>query len=49
MEAVKRNVEALQYASEELKGDGEVVMEAVKQRGEALEHSSEELNKCVLC
>ena len=48
MEAVKRNVEALQYASEELKGDREVVMKAVRQRGEALEHSSEELNKFAL-
>ena len=44
MEAVKQNFEALQHASEELKGDGEVVMKAVKQRSEALENASEQLN-----
>ena len=37
MEAVRQNGCALEFASEELKGDREVVMEAVKQDGRALE------------
>ena len=43
--AVKRDGRALQQASEELKGDREVVMEAVKQNGHALQHASEELKR----
>jgi hypothetical protein len=43
MEAVKQNGWALEYASEELKRDREVVMEAVKQEGTALQYASEEL------
>eukprot|EP00972_Heterocapsa_arctica_P039426 5806854-Heterocapsa_arctica.AAC.1 len=43
MEAVKQKGRALQDASEELKGNREVVMEAVKQDGSALGWASEEL------
>ena len=43
LEAVKQDGRALEYASEELRGDKEVVMEAVKQYGRALEYASEEL------
>ena len=43
LEAVKRNGNALGDASEELKGDRELVMEAVKQCAWALEYASEEL------
>ena len=43
LEAVKKDGHVLLHASEELKGDREVVMEAVKQNGLALEYASEEL------
>ena len=43
LEAVKQNGAWLRSASEELKGDREVVMEAVKQHGFALGSASEEL------
>ena len=36
LEAVQKDGRALLHASEELKGDREVVMEAVKQNGHAL-------------
>ena len=41
--SVERDGLALQHASEELKGDREVVMAALKQNGYALQHASEEL------
>ena len=40
---VKRNGHYLQYASEELKNNKEVVLEAVKQNGNALQYTSKEL------
>ena len=43
LEAVKQNGRALGSASEELRGDREVVMEAVKQNGTALAYASKEL------
>ena len=43
LEVVKYYGDALEYASEELRGDREVVMEAVKQDGDALQYASEEL------
>ena len=42
-EAVKKNGFALKYASEELKGDSEIVIEATKQNPYALAFASEEL------
>ena len=43
MEAVKQSGEALRYASEDLRGDSDVVMEAVKNRGGALRYASDDL------
>ena len=43
LRAVERDWRALQYASEELKGDREVVMAAIKHTSWALEYASEEL------
>ena len=43
LDTVKQNGASLQKASEELKGNREVVMQAVKQDGLALQHASEEL------
>jgi predicted RNA-binding protein (virulence factor B family) len=43
LKAVKQNGDSLQYASEELKNDKEVVLEAVKQYGRSLLYASEEL------
>ena len=43
MTAVAKNGYALQYATEELRGDREVVMTAVAQHGYALEYATEEL------
>ena len=43
LEAVKQKGVALEFASEELRVDREVVMEAVKQSGVALEFASLEL------
>ena len=43
LEAVRRDGHALRSASEELKGDREIVMEAVKQNGFAVKYASEEL------
>ena len=43
MEAVKKNGNALQYASAELQDDWEIVMVAVKQNGNALQYASAEL------
>jgi len=43
-QAVRQNVYALQYASNKLKADKEVVLAAVKQNGLALENASNELN-----
>jgi hypothetical protein len=43
VEVVKRRGRALQYASEELKGDRDIAMEVVKQQGGAFEYASEEL------
>ena len=40
LEAVKQDGYALEYASEELRGDREVVLAAVKQNGRALEQAS---------
>jgi hypothetical protein len=42
-ERVKQDGFALEYAAEELKGCGEIVMAAVKQFGWALEYASDEL------
>jgi hypothetical protein len=36
---------ALQYASEELRGDREVVLAAVKQDGDALQYASQKLRR----
>ena len=41
--AVKKNGFALRYASQQLRGDREVVLAAVKQDGDALCHASAEL------
>ena len=41
--AVKQNGLALEYASDELKCDREIVLAAVKQTSHALEYASEEL------
>ena len=43
MAAVKNNGSALQYASDELQADKEVVLMAVKQNGYAINYASEEL------
>ena len=46
LKAVKQNGWALEFASDELKNDREVVLEAVKEKGSAgfaLEYASEEL------
>lgn len=43
--AVAQNWRALQYASEELKKDKEVVLAAVAQDGRALEYASDEVKK----
>ena len=43
MEAVKQSGEALEYASEALKNDREIVLEAVKQNGDALAYAGEDL------
>ena len=45
LEAVKQKQDGfyLQYASEALKGDRDVVMEAVKNDGNSLQYASEEL------
>ena len=40
IEAVRQKGCALEHASEELKGDREVLMEAVRQDGYALRHAS---------
>ena len=45
LEDLKRSGDALQHASEELKGDRQVVLEAVKQNGHALRHAAEELKR----
>ena len=45
IEAVRQNGNALQYASQELTRDREVVMEAVRQNGWALQFASEELKR----
>ena len=45
LDAVKQNGAALRHASQELKGDREVVLEAVKQNGAALRYASEELKR----
>ena len=36
MEAVRQNGRALQFASDHLRDDKEIVMEAVKEKGQAL-------------
>lgn len=43
MEAVRKNGHALQFASQTLRGDKEVVMEAVQQNGTALKYASKTL------
>ena len=43
LEAVNKNVHALDYASDGLKADRGVVLEAVKQNGDALQYASEDL------
>ena len=43
MEAVKKNGNALQYASAELQGDRNIVMAAIKSVGSALKYASAEL------
>jgi len=45
LEAVKQAGYALQYASEELRGDHEVVMEAVKENGYVLKYASMQLKE----
>ena len=45
MVAVAQNGSALQYASDELKNDKEIVMAAVAQNGSALQYASDELKK----
>ena len=40
MELVKRQPEALRFASDALKDDREIVLEAVKQNGHALQDAS---------
>ena len=43
MVAVKNDGEALQFASDELRADKDVVMAAVKNDGEAFQYASDEL------
>ena len=43
MTAVSQNGHALEFATDELRGDREVVMKAVSENGYALEHATEEL------
>jgi hypothetical protein len=43
MKVVKRRGLALQYVSEELKGNRDIAMEVVKRQRFALEYASEEL------
>ena len=43
MQAVSENGRALQYATEELKGDRKIVMAAVSKNGGALQYATEEL------
>ena len=43
MAAVSQNGSALQNATEELKGDRNIVMAAVSQNGFAIQHATEEL------
>ena len=43
MQAVAANGRALRYASEQLKGDREIVSKAIAQTGWALRYASEEL------
>ena len=43
LEAVKKNGDALEHASEDLKADHGVVLEAVKKNGYALRYASEDL------
>ena len=45
LEAVKKSGWALQFASDALKEDLEIVLEAVKQNGYALEYADESLKK----
>ena len=45
LEAVKNNGFVLEWASEELQNDKEIVLEAVKNNGFALEYASKELKK----
>jgi hypothetical protein len=40
---VKQNGDALEFASDELQGDREVVLAAVKQNGDALKYASQQL------
>eukprot|EP00971_Amphidinium_carterae_P078874 1560618-Amphidinium_carterae.1 len=44
MQAVRTRGDALQYATEELRGDRDVVMEAVRQDGHALKYAKKELH-----
>eukprot|EP00971_Amphidinium_carterae_P249991 4962537-Amphidinium_carterae.1 len=43
MEAVREDGRALEYATEELRGDRDVVLQAVAQNGEALQFAPEQL------
>ena len=49
MIVVKKNGQALKFASEGLQTDREIVMAAVKQYGKALEFASEDLQKDFAC
>ena len=40
MAAIKKNGYALEFASDELKNDREIVMNAIKKRGKALKFAS---------
>jgi hypothetical protein len=43
LKAVKRNVNSLKLATEELKNDKEFILKAVNQDGNSLEYASEKL------
>jgi hypothetical protein len=43
MAAVRNNGDALEFASDEFKGDKEVVLAAVKEDGDALEYADDSL------
>ena len=43
MQAVSQDGDALQHATDELKGEREIVMKAISQEGHALAHATDEL------